>query len=399
MIQELRNRYNQQFTSERYQGFLKDLNSKHPGAIDFRVAETPVFVDREFAEKLYEAGEYILDFLLAPGFKSLTERAIPPADRVAHENDRCHLLAFDYAVCRNEQGVLEPRLIELQGFPSLLGFQVYYPDCLRRHFSIPDNFSQFLNGYNKESFLNDFRSLLLANHAAEEVILLEIQPHHQKTRIDFYCTQDYTGIPIVCLTELIQEGKKLYYLHPQSGKKTRVRRIYNRVIFDELHLKKAQLGKLPDLTADLEVEWIPHPNWFYRISKYTLPFLKHPYVPPAYFVDELKEIPRDLGQYVLKPLFSFGGQGVLIDVRQQDLEGIRDPENWILQKKIEYAPVIPTPDEPAKVEIRMLYIWKEEWSRPKPVINLARLSKGKMIGVRYNQEKEWVGGSVAFFEH
>ena len=112
----------------------------------------------------------------------------------------------------------------------------------------------------------------------------------------------------------------------------------------------------------------------------------------------MKKIPEDLENYVLKPLFSFAGQGVVIDVKPEDIQSVKDPSNWILQKKVKYAAVIQTPKDPAKAEIRIMYIWPEGAARPKAAINLARLSKGKMIGVRYNQDKTWVGGSVAFFK-
>jgi hypothetical protein len=184
----------------------------------------------------------------------------------------------------------------------------------------------------------------------------------------------------------------------KEGIKTRILRIYNRVIFDELHSKKNELGNFVDIRQDLDVEWITHPNWFYRVSKFTLPFIQHPYVPETFFLNEIKQLPGDLSQYVLKPLFSFAGQGVVIDIQPEDLEKINNPENWILQKKVKYADVIPTPDGPAKVEIRIMYLWKDGEARPVPAINLARLSKGKMIGVRYNADKTWVGGSVAFVE-
>ncbi|ULQ57055.1 hypothetical protein KJS94_02440 [Flavihumibacter rivuli] len=397
MVPSIRAAFNAQFTREKYDAFLKDLHSLHPGAIEFRVAETPVFIDKAFRDKLLDACESIIDVITAPGFKELTERSIPQSERVPNENDHAHMIAFDFGICINEEQELEPQLIEMQGFPTLFGFQVYYPEVIRRHFDIPANYHQYLGGYDKASYLADLMELILGPYSKEEVILLEIRPHEQKTRIDFYCTQDYLGIQPVCLTELIQEGNALYYLN--NGTKTRIKRIYNRVIFDDLHAQQAAIGPHVDITQDLDVEWIPHPNWFYRISKFTLPFIRHPYVPPTYFLNELKQVPRDLGQYVLKPLFSFAGQGVVIDVTQADIEAIKDPENWILQKKVNYADVIPTPDVPAKAEIRMMYIWKEGWERPKPAINLARLSKGKMIGVRYNKDKEWVGGSVCLFEH
>jgi len=97
-------------------------------------------------------------------------------------------------------------------------------------------------------------------------------------------------------------------------------------------------------------------------------------------------------------LFSFAGQGVVIDVTKEDIEAIQQPEHWILQRKVKYASCIQTPDEPAKAEIRLMYIWEEGKERPILATNLARLSKGKMIGVRYNKDKDWVGGSVAYFE-
>ncbi len=396
MVSNWRTSFNEQFSKKKYEAFLNELQEAYPGAIEFRVAETPVLADKNFKNKMLDACECIVDRILQPDFKALTERSIPVNERVPGETAFAHMIAFDFGVCENDSGEIEPQLIEMQGFPTLFGFQVYYPEILKRHFQIPDNYSQFLNGYTKDTYLKDLRELILGTHQPEEVILLEIKPHEQKTRIDFYCTQAYIGIQPVCITELEQEGKKLFYR--KDGRRVPVKRIYNRVIFDDLKAQKDQLGNFVDITQELEVEWIPHPNWFYRISKFTMPFIKHPYVPAARFLSELKSIPEDLSGYVLKPLFSFAGQGVVIDVTEEDIRVIPDPENWILQKKVRYAELIPTPDIPAKAEIRIMYIWKEGWERPKPAINLARLSKGKMIGVRYNKDKEWVGGSVCFFE-
>ncbi len=408
MVPALRKAFNEAFSAARYQDFLKDLHSRHPGAIEFRIAETPVFVPKAFAAKLTGTCESIIDLIADPDFLKLTDRAIPPADRVPNENAYPHCLVFDFAVCTDAAGQWEPQLIEMQGFPSLYGFQVFYPDLLRHYFPIPGNYSQYLNGYDHNSYLAALGQVILGGLPPENVILLELKPHEQKTRIDFYCTQDYLGIQPVCLSELMQEGRKLYYIHEGSGRRTEIKRIYNRIIFDELHASAqdpdaaggtANPGPgTVDIRQDLDVEWIPHPNWFYRISKYTLPFIRHPFVPQSFFLNEIKQPPADLENYVLKPLFSFAGQGVVIDIGPSDLDKVKDPENWILQRKVVYADAIPTPDIPAKVEIRMMYLWKDGDPRPRPAINLARLSKGKMIGVRYNQDKEWVGGSVCFFE-
>ncbi|MFZ9718507.1 MAG: hypothetical protein ACO3BD_04050 [Chitinophagaceae bacterium] len=396
MISSLRNAYNQSFSEEKYQAFLQALEAMQPGQLDFKVCETPVFVDRAFKEKMLEACESIIDFICMPSFKELTQPAIPFGESIPNEYPSPQMIAFDFGVCRSTSGELIPQLIEMQGFPSLFAYQCAYPDLLRPFFAIPENHTHFLSGYTQASFIEQFRKIILGNHAPENVVLLEITPEAQKTRIDFAFTKSYTGIEVVCITKLIREGNDLFYM--KDGKKTKIERIYNRVIFDDLKANAAQLGDIVDITSPLNVEWIPHPNWFYRISKYTLPLIRHAYVPETWFLHEIKQVPADLENYVLKPLFSFAGQGVIIDLDRATLESISNPENYILQRKVDYAAVVETPDEPAKVEIRIMYWWPEGDARPHAAINLARLSKGKMVGVRYNKEKTWVGGSVAFFE-
>jgi glutathionylspermidine synthase len=397
MIPALRKEYNKNFTKEKYEAFLKELHAVHPGAIEFRVAETPVFIPKIFTQKMLDACESIVDIIADKNFNELTKNAILKNLTVPGENHHSHFITFDFGICINEKGEYEPQLIEMQGFPTLFAYEVLLDDVFKKHFPVPENFSSYLGNYNKETYLQLLKEMITGNENPENVILLEIFPEKQKTRIDFYCTQQWLGIKPVCLTELIKEGKKLFYLN--DGKKTEVKRIYNRLIFDDLQQQTPEVqekGKI--LFEELDVLWVPHPNWFYRISKYTLPFIHHHYVPQTFFLNEVKQIPTDLENYVLKPLFSFAGQGVVIDVTQQDIEKIINPENWILQRKVTYADVIETPDGPAKAEIRIFYFWKDEAARPVATNNLARLSKGKMIGVRYNKDKEWVGGSFCLFE-
>jgi len=397
MIPSIRKKYNEAFTKEKYEAFLKELHGAHPGEIDFRVAETAVFVPKDFKQKILGACESIVDIIVDPKFKELTKKAIPKGLNVPGENDHSHFIAFDFGICINEAGEYEPQLIEMQGFPTLFAYEVLLDEVFRHHFPVPANFDCYLNGYTRESYIQLLKEIIVGKHHPENIILLEIFPRKQKTRIDFYCTEEYIGIQMVCLTELIKEGRKLYYMN--DGKKIQVKRIYNRVIFDDLQQQSPEVqekGKL--LFEELEVEWTPHPNWFYRISKFTLPLIRHPYVPPTFYLNEIKQIPADLENYVLKPLFSFAGQGVVIDVSRADIDKVKDPENWILQRKVKYAEVIQTPDIPAKAEIRMFYFWKDGSPRPVATNNLGRLSKGKMIGVRYNKDKEWVGGNFCYFE-
>ena len=397
MVPALREKFNAEFTQKKYNEYLDEINALHPGDIQFRLAETPIFVDKNFTQKILSACESIVDVIVHPNFKTLTKNAVPKDLNVPNENDHSHFIAFDFGICENEKGELEPQLIEMQGFPTLFAYQVWDDEVTRRHFDIPDNYSSYLSGFEKASYIKLLKEIIVADHDPENVILLEVLPHQQKTRIDFYCTQDYLNIPIVCVTELVKEGRKLFYI--QDGKKTAVKRIYNRVIFDDLQQQSAEIqekGKI--LFEDVDVEWVPHPNWFYRISKYTLPFIKHKYVPETNFLSDVKTVPSELENYVLKPLFSFAGQGVVIDVTKEDIDAVKDPHNWILQRKVKYADVIKTPDENAKAEIRIFYFWKDGEARPVATQNLARISKGKMIGVRYNKDREWVGGSMVFFE-
>ena len=395
MQKELRHQFNSNFSKEKYTRYEQELENLHPGSLEFRNAETPVFIPKDFTQKMLAACEDIIDVIVDPNFKTLTERAIPKDITVANENDHTEFIAFDFGICENNNGMLEPQLIEMQGFPTLFAFQAFHTAITKVYANVPSAYDAYLNGYTEASYLQLLKEIIVGDCDPENVILLEIYPEQQKTRIDFYCTEDVLGIKTVCLTKLIGEGNQLFY--EKDGRKIPIKKIYNRLIFDDLHQQK-NLGKIIDISHPWDVEWIPHPNWFYRISKFTLPLIDNPYVPPTFYLNQLKSMPADLEHYVLKPLFSFAGMGVIIDVTKEDIDKVTDPENWILQRKVKYADVIETPDIPAKAEIRLFYFWKKEWARPIAVHNLARLSKGKMIGTRYNRDKTWVGSSVAFFE-
>jgi uncharacterized protein (UPF0248 family) len=396
MIDSIREQFNKSFQEKLYHQFLEEINDAYPHALDFRIAETPVFISKGMGEKMIQTCEYIVDQILRKDYTSKTENSIPPEEMVPGEEGNCQFIAFDFGICTNGKGELEPALIELQGFPTLFGFQAFYPSILEKHFSIPAGFSQFFNGITKESYIRTLYHIIVGNHNPENVILLELKPHEQKTRIDFYCTADLLGISVVCITEIETEGNKIFYI--KEGKKIPVHRIYNRIIADELNQVKMTSKISFDMTALCDVEWVPHPNWFYRISKFSLPLLNHQYIPKTTLLSDFKSFSQNLDKFVLKPLFSFAGQGVIIDVTPEDLAKIKDPSNWILQEKKMYADCIPTPEGFAKTEIRIMYFWEPGRSRLIPVTNLARLSKGKMIGTRYNKDKTWVGGSVAYFE-
>ena len=394
MISEHRQRFNAAFSPARYQEMLADIEQQFPGLLDFRVAETPVFFPAALRDKLIAAGESIIAVAARADFKARTEAAIPAHQRVPGDEGRPEFLTFDFAVCRAPDGELEPQLIEMQGFPSLYAFQAWLPGVFARHYPIADTVSPFLGHADADGYHATMRRFLLGDEAPENVVLLEIYPERQKTRIDFALTKKFWGIDAVCLTKVRKDGRQLFY--EKEGRRIPIRRIYNRVIFDEL----ARYPDLPGefrLTDDVDVTWVGHPNWFFRLSKYTLPLLSGPFVPPSHFLHELTAYPADLENYVLKPLFSFAGAGVRLHVTPADLDALPDKHHYLLQRKVEYAPVVQSPSGLVKTEIRLLYIWPADEARPRLLCGLSRLSRGEMIGVDFNKDKDWVGGTSPLF--
>jgi len=397
MIPEIRAKYNLSFSQETYQAFLNDLYAQFNHVPGFRIAETPVFIPRQLREKMFEACNQITDAIVKPGFKELTEPSLAGTLRVPNEDSHTTFLQMDYGLVDGGNGEVVPRLIEVQGFPSLYFYQHYVAQLYRKYFEIPDTVNHLFNGFTPDSYVEFLRNLIVGDEDPAEVVLLEIEPFKQNTQIDFHATRKILGIHIADITELYKKGNRLFYKN-EKGQEVQVKRIYNRVIFDELFHRK-DLDLKFQFNDDLGVKWVGHPNWFYRISKYTMPFIQSPYIPTTIFLDQLKAIPDNLDEYVLKPLYSFSGAGVIFHVKPSDIENIKDPSQFILQQKVKYLPVIKTPDnDPVKVEVRIMLIWPENEPRPIIVNNLARLSKGEMIGVKFNKDKTWVGGSVGFYE-
>lgn len=390
-----REQFNAGFSEERYQAFLDDIAAEFNHRPVFRIAETPVFINLELKQKIFEACNAITDTIIRPDFKQLTDKAIKPEFRVPNETDHSLFLQYDFGICE-ENGELIPKLIEVQGFPTLYFYQDLIAKKYREHFDIGDNYSHLAKGLSSDEYIELMRKVIVADHDPKHVILLETEPTMQPTQIDFLCTSRALGIPVLCVSDLKVEGKDVYYID-DAGQKIQVRRIYNRVIFDEL-IGRKDLPREFRFNHEYNVEWAEHPHWFFRISKFSLPLFQNKYVPRTYFLNELEELPTDLENFVLKPLYSFSGSGVIFDVKPEHFDSIKDPSNFILQEKVTYSPVIKSLDGNVKCEIRMLLIWERGAARPRIVNNLARLSRGAMIGVKYNKDKTWVGGSVAFFE-
>jgi len=392
MHPKLRTTFNDNFTPDKYAALLRCVNETEKWPADFRISETPIFLTREFTDEVTRAADAIVDLTRTPEFVRHAENAIPKGLEVPNESGHPNFLVVDFAVCA-EGDRWVPRLIELQAFPSLFGFQLLLLHCMRKAYpAIPRNWTSSFGGIKDEAYLELLRRTIIAELAPENVVLLEIEPEKQKTRVDFAATETLLGIRSICVTKIKKRGRQLFYDH--DGREVRIERIYNRVIFDEL-IRRPDLDLPFRFQDDLDVTWVGHPNWYFRISKHSLPFLRTEHTSPTFFADEF---PADqtIDNYVLKPLYSFAGHGVDMEPTREKIPALKNPHEWILQRKVDYGAFVPTVDgQKSKAEIRMMFVWPEEDRHPTLVNNLVRMSQGKMMGVDFNVDKTWVGASIA----
>ena len=395
MIDKYRKLFNESFSLEKYHEFQDSVTSDFDYMPTFRMAETPFFISKKLKSQLIEGCNDVIKLIQQSDFNTLTDKALELNTKVPNEDNHTTFLAIDFGICEENNEII-PKLIEVQGFPSLYNYQYVIYDKFKKIYPFLEELTPFINGISPEEYINILEEVICNNHPKENVILLEIEPEKQNTKIDFYYCRRDIGIPIVCVTEIIKKGNQLFYLN-ENGNEILIKRIYNRVIFDELELRK-DLKLNFSFSDKLDVEWAGHPNWFFRISKFILPYLKGKYFIETTLLSELKTIPEDLENYVLKPLFSFSGSGVIFHVKKEDIEAVVDKELYILQKKVNYIPILQSPDGKVKVEVRVLCVWKKEDKAPTLLCNLVRLSRGEMIGVKFNKDKDWVGGTLGLFE-
>jgi hypothetical protein len=395
MHPELRARFNADFTPDKYAALVRCVNETEKWPADFRISETPIFLPRDFTDEVTRAAKEIVDAMRTQEFATHAAAAVPKGLEVPNEAAHPSFLVVDFAICA-EDDRLVPRLIELQAFPSLFGFQLLLLGCIRKAYPvIPRNWTSSFGGIKDEAYLDLLRRTIIADSASENVVLLEIEPEKQKTRIDFAATETLLGIRPVCATKIKKRGRQLFY--DRDGRDVRIERIYNRVIFDEL-IRRPDLNLPFRFQDDLDVTWVGHPNWYFRISKHSLPFLETKHTSPAFFADNFP-VSENINDYVLKPLYSFAGHGVDMEPTRQKIATLENPHEWILQKKVDYAPFVATIDgQKSKAEIRMMFVWPDNDRDPTLVNNLVRMSQGKMMGVDFNIEKTWVGASIALHE-
>ncbi|MFZ0955328.1 MAG: hypothetical protein WAN60_03230 [Candidatus Sulfotelmatobacter sp.] len=411
MIPSLRKRFNENFTAEKYQAFLRRVDDMSGTHVSFRLSETPCFFPKTLLERMAADGkELIRQLVESREYRRKSDEAVPAEFKVPNEPDHPMFVQVDFGLVRDARGELQPKLVELQAFPSLYAYQgplaeayldVYGMRASGFSFrasadptSLSDSgdLKYFLGGLDEKSYRELLRGAIVAGHDPENVILMEIDPLHQKTLPDFLLTEKMLGVRTVDIVDIKKEGSRLYY--ERGGTRVPIRRIYNRTIVDELERKDVKFGF--DWRDELDVEWAGHPNWYFRISKFSIPYLKHESVPKTWFLDRLVELPRDLENYALKPLYSFAGLGVVIAPTKEDIAAIPADKRpyYILQERLHFEPVIETPVGGTKAEVRVMYVWLEELTA---VLTIIRMGRGLMMGVDHNKNMEWVGASAAFY--
>jgi len=392
MIPYLRRHFNANFSQEKYRQLLSRMEQVAGTPIPFRNSETPCFFPKPLLEKMVAYGNEILGELLSPHseYHVASAAAVPSQFNVPGETPHPLFVQVDFGLARAAQGEIEPKLVEIQGFASLYAYQPILARQYIEVYGLDPGLRYLLGGLDFEDYVALLRRAILGHHDAKHVVLLEIDPCKQKTLPDFTLTERLLGVRTVSLMEVERNRKRLFYR--SGGRLVPIHRIYNRVIVDELIRKNM---KLPfDFRDNLDVEWAGHPNWFFRLSKFSLPYLRHPSLPKTLFLDQLETLPRDPENYVLKPLFSYSGLGVVIGPSRQELDAIEKRSGYILQERVDFVPVIDTPCGMTKAEVRIMYIWLDN-----PVAGpiLVRTGRGLMMGVDHNRDMEWVGASAALY--
>jgi hypothetical protein len=406
MIPSLRKQFNTAFTPEKYQAFLRRIDDACGTHVEFRLSETPCFFPKELIDRMAADGKELIRQLVDnPAYRKKSDEAVPAKFKVPNEAPHPMFVQVDFGLVLDSRGELQPKLVELQAFPSLYAYQTYLAEAYLNVYGLQKLASDFgpqtsgssvlkyfLSGLDETSYRELLQRAIVGSHDPENVILMEIDPLHQKTLPDFLLTEKLLGVRAVDIVDIKKEGSHLYY--ERNGKRVPIRRIYNRAIVDELERKNVKLNF--DWRDDLDVEWAGHPNWYFCISKFSIPYLKHVSVPKTWFLDSLDETPSDLENYALKPLYSFAGLGVVIAPKKEDIAAIPVEKRpyYILQERMHFEPIIETPFGRTKAEVRVMYIWLDELT---PVLTIIRMGRGLMMGVDHNKNMEWVGASAGLY--
>jgi len=401
VIPHLRASFNQGWTDEKFRDLIRRLERRTGTPLGFPISETPCFFPRSLMTSIAATGLELVNQILGD------RDAMKAADAIVPERFRGPgaeamptFLQVDFGLVRNADGSVAPKLVELQAFASLYAFQLAIAEAYRDAFSLPANLRIFLDDLDAGSYHQLIAKAIVGDHDPREVVLMEIEPRKQKTWPDFVTTEQMWGVRAIDVSEVRRDGRRLFY--ERDGTRTQIKRVYNRVIPDELERKGIELPF--HYGDDLDLTWAGHPAWYFRISKFSIPYLRHASVPETRFLDAIEHLPADRDRYLLKPLFSFAGGGIIFAPTDEQIAAIptNQRQNYILQERINFTPLIKTPEGPAQAEIRIMYVLDPSTSlragggRLRPVLPLLRMGRGKMMGVDHNKGLRWVGASAGF---
>ena len=401
MVESLRRDFNARYTDEGYQRLLRAVDSGIRTPVGFRIAETPVFLSEDLLGRMAETGKQLTRQLLENSeYLRASTAAIPERYRLPEAGDvkPPHFMTVDFGFVRGANGKLDICLVEMQAFPSIFGFQDVLAASHLEAYDLDARLQWHLGGLDRQSYWQVLNDVIVAGHDPAEVVLLEVTPELQKTRADFQVYDDRLGVRTVDITKVRQTGRRLEY--ERDGRWVPIRRIFNRAIADEM--EREGIRPRFDMLADLHVAWAGHPNWYFRASKFSLPYLQHAAVPRAVFLDAWMEdrsrLPLELNDVLLKPLFSFAGKGIQFAPTLNDLRAIppQQRSSYLLQERVRFEPVIVTPHGPTQAEVRVMFVWPDG-GEMQPVISMVRLGRGLMMGVDHNRDQAWVGASAAFY--
>jgi hypothetical protein len=399
MIKSLRRQFNESWSERSYRDLIARLETRTGSTIGFPISETPCFFPRSLMDELSATGlELVGQLLDNPAARAAALAAVPAQFQGPNAEAQPTFLQVDFGLVRGASGTIEPKLVELQAFASLYGFQIAAAEAYRDAFGLSSSLGLALGGLDAAAYHELVGRALLNGHDPKHVVLMEIEPRKQKTWPDFAVTEQMWGIRAVDTSEIERDGRQLFYR--RDGQRTPIARIYNRVIPDELERKNVPMPF--DYRDDVEVEWAGHPSWYFQISKFSIPWLKHRSVPATRFLHEIDRLPADRDRYLLKPLFSFAGGGIIFAPTDAQIAAIPDDQrsNYILQERIQFEPVIETPEGPTQAEIRIMYVRSPSTSPGakgegfRAVLPLIRMGRGKMMGVDHNKGLRWVGASA-----
>ncbi len=400
MLEPYRQEFNTNFTEAKYNDLRRALNQKTRTHISFQISETPSFFAAQTLGEMVQLGLELTEQLLGNAdYMQASSAAIPEHYRVPGEDSRPHFMTVDFGFVRSPDGSLRPKLVELQAFPSIFGFQELMAQQYMESFGLPGDLTWRFGGRSEEQYWQLLRDVVVGRHDPENVILMEVAPERQKTLPDFHVFADQLGIRIVDITTVWSQGKQLFY--HRDGRSVPIRRIFNRAIVDEMERDGVRPGFA--YRDEFDVEWAGHPNWYFQISKFSLPWLHHWAVPKAVFLGDWIDDPGRLAlppeRLLLKPLYSFAGKGIQFAPTMEELRAIpvETRANFLIQERVDFEPVIQTPFGMTQAEIRIMYVRRDGERALEPVTCLARLGRGKMMGVDHNRNQRWVGGTVAFF--